>query len=182
MQMTECLKPIPRPLKLARIYASPVGRDPRIWRTIDFFARKGFIRNSPLPRPYRGLLSLDDVLWACAHAIPELYEMVPAARLKFPKHLLGRAPDDLRAVLNALRANEPRGPAYHGHAFPVIAAWIDFATTDGRASARLTKRTMYKLPPALAWQIKTAAAAAGLTASDLVIRVMTAYVTAPRRP
>ena len=162
----------PLQLNIVRIYGTPGGRDPRVRRTIDFLARKGFLRNDTIHRPYRGLLTLNDVLWVCEHSAPELYEVIPVARLRFPGHLPGRIPHGLEPVLEALRAGADTGPTFRGHAFDSIKSWLQLRVTDGRASPILTTHVHYRIPSDLARRIVAAAASAKTTAGTLVTEIL----------
>ena len=159
---------VPFHIKIAHVLNGPNGRDPRVRRTVDFFARKGYLINLPISASSRQPLDLADVLWACAHAVPELYEVVPIARLRFPKKLSGRPPQDLQIVLDALKAGTVLGPDYHGHPWARVRAWVDFATKDRRVTPTLTQPMVYKLSPALIARVKMAAEHAHQTPSAFV--------------
>ena len=135
------------PLNLAILAMNPKYRDERVQRTIAFFINKGFVAGrTTWWRRHQRQLTLDDVLWSCDAVVPEFFAVLPTVLIRYPKHLSGEPPEDLRVVIDLLRAGATDGPGYKGHAYWVLLAWADHLPRNSRIAKELVRRVSYQVP------------------------------------
>jgi hypothetical protein len=134
----------PLQLKMISLSQKPDGRDPRFRRAVKFFALKGYVMTSLIPRiSYRGKLSVGDLIWACENVEPRLFEILPAALICFAGHFDAQEiwPQDLCKVVQALKAGSQDGPDFRKHSYRAIQLWLDFETQDQRSKRIENRRT-----------------------------------------
>lgn len=134
----------PISMKLITLSKQPGGRDLRFRRSFRFFAAKGYIR-TPINflLPYKGILTVEDVLWTGENIDPLFFEMLPAAAVRFPGHFAANStwPEDLLEVVENLRAGHIKGPSFRGRDYGRIKDWLELQPRD-RRSQELRGRTV----------------------------------------
>lgn len=111
-------------------------RDPRFEKTMGTLVRLRLLTH-PRIRPYRGVVTLEDALWA-GELEPRVYELLPAVLLRRPKVFpnVEPLPDDLNACLRAIQRGEAPGP-FRGIPARNFLKWV---TRLGRTPERLPTR------------------------------------------
>ena len=159
---------------------APYRRDVRIKRTLWFFFSKKMITNGMLPVPYQGLLSWEDVLWAC-EKVPDLYQALPLAYARFPRHLPGRVPDDLSALVRHLKTGAMEGPDYKGHPYHMLWRFFRLPIRDRRLSATPTERAHFTIDSAVVALLRAHAKKTGQTQSEVVTTALRSFLL-PNEP
>lgn len=135
-QMSEVITMTPMRIKTIPILRSEKGRDRRFRRTLRFFAAKGYIQTAlPPALAYRQKISTKDLLWSCEHVEPRLYQLIPAALLRFEGHFepFGEWPPELQRMTESLKNDLDQPVSWQGFSDSVIKGWLSFPTGDRRS-------------------------------------------------
>ena len=110
--------------------------DPRSVQVRGFLIAKGFLRpDARVPCLPRARISLGDALWVGRNVDRNVYEVLPAAMLRFPKNFVWEPLDhpEIECVIEQLRARQLVGARFRGVSYRRLLRWCEAPLNDGRA-------------------------------------------------
>lgn len=148
------------------------------WRNIKSVRVLGFLQAkkllfsdgiSPLPS---AKITIKDALWVGRNVEPRVLEVLPAAILHFPRAFLDlkNVPDDLDAVLAALKRRENAGPPLDWVPYKDLKRWTEFQLPDKRVRPLSEKRIArtYRLKAETIKAIRERAKAQGIAEGAVI--------------
>lgn len=125
---------IKRAKKKVKILAAQWA-DPRYLKTLGKLKSAGLIE-APNIIPYRGMVFLEDALWA-AQLEPRIYELLPAIIIKKKKlFAFMNLPDDLKNVIQEIIAGSPKTP-FRGVSPKEYGRWVPLIGRQGAYPSQL---------------------------------------------
>jgi hypothetical protein len=101
--------------------------DPRIERVLGFLAAKQFlVVPGVIPHP-RARLPIEDVLHVARTVEPRVFEVFPAAYIRYPKSFLHihKIPMELRNIIRAIRLGEKEFTGFGGIEYTRMKRWAE---------------------------------------------------------
>jgi hypothetical protein len=118
-------------------------RDPRFIKTMALLKAKGLLDTTlpilPLPSVR---IDIKDALWAAKYVEPRILEVLPAAILHFNKNFIGleHVPEELKIILQKIKANEVDGPDIDGIEYKKMKFWANIKLSDKRTKPSQEKK------------------------------------------
>ena len=101
--------------------------DRRVCRVLGFLAAKGLLVIPGILPCHRARLSIEDVLHVARRVEPRVFEVFPAAYLRYPKSFLhiNKIPVELRNIIRAIRLGEKECDGFAGIEYTRMKRWAD---------------------------------------------------------
>lgn len=146
---------------------SELLNDRRTRRVFQFLQSKGLFFAFPRPK-WSGKISFGDFEWVAQYVEPRVFEVLPAAALRFPGHLKGRPGREFAEFLAQLE--EGKEADYHGISGRKISFWLNAPLPDRRTRPASERRVLkaFRLLPANAKKIEALARARGVSETDVI--------------
>ncbi len=148
-------------------------QDIRTQRVLGFLVAKGLLVASWVTPKPMAKIRVPDALWVAEHVEPRVFEVLPAALIRFPATFIQKEdlPDDLKQMTEQLVGGIPMKEEVRGIPFHRFRRWTEANLPDGRTKAfSQQKRTTksFRLPKHIALAIAQGAKKKGISESAYV--------------
>lgn len=116
-------------------------KDGRTLRVLRFLQAKGFFYSKPPPK-WRGKISFRDAYWVARHVEPRVFEVLPAAALRFPGHFSDKPPAELKQVLSQLTSDDTGDFEFNGYKAANLRRFLTCPLRDQRSKSNWEQKTI----------------------------------------
>lgn len=139
---------------------------------MGFFTAKRLLIGAQFKQRTGAKLLVEDVLWVAENVEPRVYEVLPAALIRFPKTFIGKGqlPKVVKRVVAAIERNEQDHPGYFGFEYCKMLHWANKPLPDKRTVPVIErkKNKTFRFSPIVLTAMKTLAEKSGLSETALI--------------
>lgn len=145
----------------------------RFLKVLGIFVHKGLLISDKI-KPYKGKVTIQDVMWIGKNAEARVLEVLPAALASFPSYFIGKIPEDLKEIVHAIKSGRDISARWQIFEFKDLKKQAEIPSKDRRtviASKRRVSKSFRLLEDTIR-KIEDAAKARGVSqgeALDLLI-------------
>ena len=125
---------------------------------------------------HKGKLAIADVIWVAENCEPRVWEVLPAALIRFPAAFVGtdKLPAEFLKFVAKIQKGEIPIAEFHGIRGQDMARWANFPLRDRRTKPISQKRVMkaFRLPKSSLKKLKSFAQKNKITETEAIERLL----------